>query len=69
MRNGPHHVFGIIGGKSGMDTCYFRLVKYEISKTLVKEIKYIQLTYVYDHPFFRAPFAPKNNNYVQKKYA
>ena len=29
----------------------------------------VQLTYVRDYTFFRAPFAPKNNNYVQTNYA
>ena len=24
----------------------------------------VQLTYVCDHSFFKAPFAPENNNYV-----
>ena len=43
MRTSPHYVFGIIGGNLGyMDTRYFRLVKYENTKTLIKEIQYSQ---------------------------
>ena len=61
MRTRPHHIFGIIRGKPG-----FRLVK-ELPKH--DQGNQVQLSYIHDNPFFRASFAPENNNYVPTKYA
>ena len=69
MRTGPHHVFGIIGGKSGLYGYMLLQTGKVRNYQNTDQGNQVQLTYVRDRPFFRAPFAPENNNYVQTKYA
>ena len=70
MRTGPHHVFGIIGGKSGLYGYMLLQIGKEIIKTLIKGNQ-VQLTLTYvTIPFLGPPLhAPENNNYLQTKYA
>ena len=69
MRTSPHHVFGFIGGKSGLYGYMLLQTGKVRNYQNTDEGNQVQLTYVLDHPIFRAPFAPENNNCVQTKYA
>ena len=68
-RTRPPHVFGFIGGKSGLYGYMLLQTGKVRNYQNTDQGNQGKLNYVRDHPFFRAPSAPENNNYVQRKYA